>query len=1005
MSGGKTNATTAAATPSTSARTATTAAAATTPAVSAGKADSVTVPATAPRAPGAPAAAAARDPFAGDNVVVATRCRPFNARELALLENEKTKNPKIRVSDLWVVRFPAADSVVVRNPLTKQENQFTLNFCYDSGCEPGSPNYASQETVFRDLGVGLLKNSMQGYNATMFAYGQTGSGKTYTMMGNIAVPEQQGIIPRICKALFENIQERNRNPDPAALENWKVYVSFYEIYNEKIRDLFNVASDNYGLKVRAHPKLGAHITDLSRNAVVDAGKMLEYMDTGAKARASGSTKMNMSSSRSHAVFQINLVKTTHMPSTDTTAETSSQINLVDLAGSERQSKSEATGDRLKEACSINKSLAALGKVIHALVHGKFVHYRDSVLTWLLKESLGGNAKTVMITAISPSGDNFEETTNTLRYANDAKQIQNKAVINEDDNARMINELKAEVAAATAAQMAAIGDDRLRLQEQLELTKKLLEEKTMTWKQQLEETDRREAERKQAMMEQGISVSAFGVDKTTPYLVNLSDDMALAECLVYFIKSGVTRVGRADAQVKQDIVLGGFKINPQHAQFINNNKNKDVTLMPLDKSFVAVNGRVITAPTVVHQDDRIAFGQNLFFRFTNPNEPKGEGSSRKFDWTLAQKELSSAQQKWQTLLASVKDFNGTIEKTINDQIAEWQQRLDLANILCVRLHKALYFCWVEKFRHGSKLGEILEGSWRVHDLNTFQFQNLKKQELLELIAGLEHDNALYVVSNKLPQTELEKAREENARLQTALTQLKQTHERYVKDHTVPDVDHQKLHDRYNAVFCQKEVYKAKFCGLDDKYQATRLEFAKRLKEHETTLKSQKEEVSKKVRENDNLKSTVKSLVEGRQLQQDNANTKTYLSTIGGRGDYPYAPPKTWDGTIEQRIDTVLAKPRHPVAAPALRCSPVRPATAPYQTYSSCEATVDEHVVYDESPAPGTYRRDADHLATTSTTSVGLGGGGPFKRQLGEPVRQVKRSPAKRDSWISRSRQYA
>jgi hypothetical protein len=333
------------------------------------------------------------------------------------------------------------------------------------------PQYAHQEDVYNALGEEFLDHNFEGYHTCIFAYGQTGSGKSYTMMGT---PTQPGIIPRTCEDLFERIES---NDSPTI--SYSVRVSYFEVYNEHVRDLLalpsrsSAAGPNY-LKIREHPVEGPYVKDLTDVPVKNYHELMRFMKAGDAARTVASTKMNDTSSRSHAVFTIMLKQIHHDFSTDSTTERLARIRLVDLAGSERAKSTEATGARLREGSNINKSLTTLGRVIaaladprHARAHnsGKLrskdvVPYRDSVLTWLLKDSLGGNSKTAMIACIAPS--DYDETLSTLRYADQAKHIRTRAIVNQDsvsaaerdaqimDMQNTIRELQVQVSQANAA---------------------------------------------------------------------------------------------------------------------------------------------------------------------------------------------------------------------------------------------------------------------------------------------------------------------------------------------------------------------------------------------------------------------------------------------------------------------------------------------------------------------------------------------------------------------------
>ncbi|EPY82654.1 hypothetical protein CB1_000637017 [Camelus ferus] len=344
---------------------------------------------------------------------------------------------------------------------------FTYDFSFYSA-DTKSPDYVSQEMVFKTLGTDVVKSAFEGYNACVFAYGQTGSGKSYTMMGDSG---DSGLIPRICEGLFSRINETTRWDEAS----FRTEVSYLEIYNERVRDLLRrKSSKTFNLRVREHPKEGPYVEDLSKHLVQNYGDVEELMDAGNINRTTAATGMNDVSSRSHAIFTIKFTQAkfdSEMP-----CETVSKIHLVDLAGSERADATGATGVRLKEGGNINKSLVTLGNVISALadlsqdasnpfVKKKqvFVPYRDSVLTWLLKDSLGGNSKTIMIATISPADVHYGETLSTLRYANRAKNIINKPTVNEDPNVRLIRELRAEIARLKTllAQGSQVGSSEVR----------------------------------------------------------------------------------------------------------------------------------------------------------------------------------------------------------------------------------------------------------------------------------------------------------------------------------------------------------------------------------------------------------------------------------------------------------------------------------------------------------------------------------------------------------------
>ena len=348
-------------------------------------------------------------------------------------------NPETQETKLLVPNTNDPTNAKTQSRRVIEEKKFTFDNSFWSH-KPSDEHYAHQEDIYNALGEEFLDHNFEGYHTCIFAYGQTGSGKSYTMMGT---PNQPGIIPRTCEDLFERI-EANVSPHISHA----VRVSYFEVYNEHVRDLLapsrNTNTDHpFYLKIREHPTEGPYIKDLTDVPVKNYQELRRYMRVGDASRTTASTKMNDTSSRSHAVFTIMLKQIHHDLSTDSTIERLARIRLVDLAGSERAKATEATGARLREGSNINKSLTTLGRVIAALAdprHGRahnpgkirskdVVPYRDSILTWLLKDSLGGNSKTAMIACISPS--DYDETLSTLRYADQAKRIRTRAMVNQD----------------------------------------------------------------------------------------------------------------------------------------------------------------------------------------------------------------------------------------------------------------------------------------------------------------------------------------------------------------------------------------------------------------------------------------------------------------------------------------------------------------------------------------------------------------------------------------------
>ena len=356
--------------------------------------------------------------MATEAVKVMVRCRPLN-------ENERSKGSKI------CIRVDRSRKEVMISDPEEKENEKT--FTYDDVF----PMDCAQKVIYQASAFPIMESVLGGYNGTIFAYGQTGCGKTFSMMGDPRNENLKGIIPRTFSQLMNSISE-------AKDSRFIVMVSFLEIYNENIRDLLNDSGDK--LDIKEDRDKGVYVQDLTKIACQTTEDMLNVMFKGDKNRSTGATAMNQESSRSHSLFTIYVEVAEKSAGSDEEKIRAGKLNLVDLAGSERQSKTQATGQRLEEAKKINLSLSALGNVISALVAGgkKHIPYRDSKLTRLLQDSLGGNTKTLMIAAISPADYNFEETLGTLKYASRAKLIQNKPTVNEDPKDAMLKQMADEL---------------------------------------------------------------------------------------------------------------------------------------------------------------------------------------------------------------------------------------------------------------------------------------------------------------------------------------------------------------------------------------------------------------------------------------------------------------------------------------------------------------------------------------------------------------------------------
>ncbi|XP_010626755.1 kinesin-like protein KIF3B isoform X2 [Fukomys damarensis] len=356
-----------------------------------------------------------------ESVRVVVRCRPMNSKEKTA-SYDKVVDVDVKLGQ-----------VSVKNP-KGTAHEMPKMFTFDAVYDWNAKQFELYDETFRPL----VDSVLQGFNGTIFAYGQTGTGKTYTMEGVRGDPEKRGVIPNSFDHIFTHIS-RSQN------QQYLVRASYLEIYQEEIRDLLS-KDQTKRLELKERPDTGLYVKDLSSFVTKSVKEIEHVMNVGNQNRSVGATNMNEHSSRSHAIFVIT-IECSEVGLDGENHIRVGKLNLVDLAGSERQAKTGAQGERLKEATKINLSLSALGNVISALVDGKSTHipYRDSKLTRLLQDSLGGNAKTVMVANVGPASYNVEETLTTLRYANRAKNIKNKPRVNEDPKDALLREFQEEIA--------------------------------------------------------------------------------------------------------------------------------------------------------------------------------------------------------------------------------------------------------------------------------------------------------------------------------------------------------------------------------------------------------------------------------------------------------------------------------------------------------------------------------------------------------------------------------
>lgn len=549
---------------------------------------------------------------ASSNIRVCVRVRPFNKREIDL-------------GDQLCVSMPSPTQVCISDG--GQSKDFEFDRAYWSH-DPKSPNFSTQQTLMDEIGQGMKRNTFEGFNNCLFAYGQTGSGKTFSVLGSDSPPEMQGLLPRIVKDLFVTMDEESR--DTTCKITFECHVSYLEIYNEQIQDLLLPPQErsNKKLEVHQYPKVGTIIPGLTESAVTQASEVQGLIDFGAKTRSVAATSMNATSSRSHCIFTFQMLR--KKTSDGVKSELRSKLNLVDLAGSERQAKTEASGDRLKEGAMINQSLTNLAMVIHKLAElsdnptakgtskkKDFVPFRNSKLTFILTESLSGNSQTVMMAALSPASSNSDETLGTLRFAQSVKTIKTKARKNEESNASIIKELRAECERLKAQMQNGGGSaEEGEAQKHLEI---LTEKYGMDFEDKVEEAKRMADTRAAALADLGLSdaeiLQSMGMDENAPHLLNLSDDPSLSGTLMYFLPEGKTTAMGSGSSCQ--IKLSGLGMKDNMCT-VRNESNVQLFMESQDGR-VLLNGRALTDGSSVELQhrDRVILGHAYCFRVVIP----------------------------------------------------------------------------------------------------------------------------------------------------------------------------------------------------------------------------------------------------------------------------------------------------------------------------------------------------------------------------------------------------
>ncbi|CAD8078169.1 unnamed protein product [Paramecium primaurelia] len=605
------------------------------------------------------------------SVKVAVRVRPYNARELEL-------NCQLCVA----MNGPTTILLDIEDPKKNRDFAFDYSFWSHDSFEndengysraiPGT-KYADQQMVFDTVGQEILNNAWQGYHCCLFAYGQTGAGKSYSMVGYGA---NKGIVPISCEEIFKRIK---KNSDSHL--TYEVQVSMLEIYNEKVQDLLVPVPKRPtgGLKVREHKVYGVYVEGLTKYPVDSYEAIEAKMDEGSKHRTVAATQMNASSSRAHTIIQIEFKEIKNVDGRK--SEKLSVINLVDLAGSEKVGKTGAQGDRLKEAGNINKSLSVLGQVIAALADkamgkGKnaVVPYRDSQLTRILQNALGGNSKTLMICAVSPATDNYEETLSTLRYADQAKKIKNCAVVNESDVDKKLREQQEEIHSLKQQLMmlqqqlkgGVINPEMLKqlsqIQDDIETNETIMQENQESFESKLQKQKQKDEE------EDDEDIQNEGI-KDHPHLLNLNEDPLLNRKILKSLNQEETHVGRPNGNPTPQIVVNAMCVQPNHA--VIRNKDGVIEISPFTKEcgdFIFVNGSPITGPTLLHHNDRIIFGTTTTFLVQIPGSEQVE-QGPEIDWELAQQEMQKKEEEKR------QEQQKLAEKQVHEEMQRKKQELE------------------------------------------------------------------------------------------------------------------------------------------------------------------------------------------------------------------------------------------------------------------------------------------------------------------------------------------
>ncbi|GIY76501.1 kinesin-like protein KIF28P [Caerostris darwini] len=580
---------------------------------------------------------------------------------------------------------------------------------------PNGEKYCDQLTVYSDLGKGVLHNAWDGYNSTLFAYGQTSSGKSWSIVG---YGVNKGIVPMFCEDLFKNIADSKAAGEKIEFE---VRFSMLEIYNEIVRDLINISyTKKKGLKVREHPTKGFFAEGLSSTLVTSYKDIEAQLDLGTTNRSIASTNMNATSSRAHTIVGITLIQKSRNVKGQETSKTS-VVNLVDLAGSYYI---------LKRCFSC------------------IVPYRDSVLTRLLMNALGGNSKTIMIACISPADINYEETLSTLRYADRAKQIKTVATINEDPTETLIRELRAENERLKKMMERGVmnvpikpgmTDDevvrrRSRWEEEMKAAMAENERELQQIKQSYEEKLR---QARQAQKVDAERAKLEELKKQHPHLSNLNFDPQLSGKILHILKKGANRIGKED---NADIMLLGPSIQENHAIIHVQEADQIIIEKGCPEARILLNGEPVTSQSVLNHNDRIMFGTTQLYVYEESEMAIRGRKYPEITYEMAHEEIAAKAG------INLSDDNSRESALLNKDLLEVLPGVEVANSISEELDKRVRFeiMLVSPQMIGKSTGRT-EVYVKMKNLDTRQEYEWPKQKFL---------NRLYVMKEMYQNYEAE-----------------------------------------------------------------------------------------------------------------------------------------------------------------------------------------------------------------------------------------------------------